>query len=160
MARANVKKAYLDNLELFNANPTQYFDTIIEWLNGDILYKFMRWHSAGDIVNLTYLQGMVRVANELPSTKFLCFTKKFFLINSYIKQGNKIPENLKIVFSGWDKSFDVINPYNFPVTYVDFKNKERNADIPEFAIPCVGSCKNCKACWSLQKGQSVYFHEH
>lgn len=157
----NVKKSHLDNLEHFNTNPANFFDEIIKTLNnGDIIYRFFRWHSSGDIPNLTYLMGMVRVARECPQTKFLAFTKKFELVNMYLSIYDELPSNLKIVYSAWDKNFEVPNPYNLPVTYVMFKNEEDNPQIPEFAIPCIGKCYECKSCWSLQKGQSVVFKQH
>ncbi len=156
----NVKKSLQNNLDAFIEDPDNYFNQIIEQLNGDVVYKFFRWHSSGDIVNETYLKGIIRVAKELPFTKFLCFTKKFNLVNNYLDSGEEIPSNLKIVFSAWDNTFKVENPYNLPVTYVFFKDSTKNADIPEFAIPCIGDCQHCKSCWSLEKGQSVVFKKH
>lgn len=156
----NVKKSLSDNLKEFVKDSNKFFNDIIDYFNNeDITYKFARWHSSGDIVNDVYFNGMIRVASVCKDTKFLCFTKKFDIVNRYINQGGKIPKNLHIVFSGWDKNFKVDNPYNLPTTYVEFKEKERNC-IPEFAIPCMGSCKNCKACWALKEGQSVYFKKH
>lgn len=156
----NVKKSLENNLSTYLNNPKQYFKEIVNFLNdNDVTYKFFRWHSSGDIVNYDYLLGMVEVAKKCKKTKFLCFTKKFFFINHYLKS-NELPKNLKIVFSAWDKTFEVLNPYNMPVTYVNFKDEAKNADIPEFAIPCIGDCKSCKACWSLKPGQSVLFDQH
>jgi len=43
---------------------------------------------------------------------------------------------------------------------VNFRKKELNPEIPETAIPCTGECWHCLACWSLKKGQSVYFNQH
>jgi hypothetical protein len=157
----NVKKSHRQNLEHFQNNSSDYFQNIISWLNDDdVTFKFFRWHSSGDIVNIQYLLGMVKVARECPQTKFLAFTKKFDLINSYLSIYNSFPTNLKVVFSAWDKNFEVENPYNLPVTYVAFKNENLNPQIPEFAIPCIGKCSECKSCWSLEKGQSVVFHQH
>lgn len=157
----NVKQSLADNLEYFKKDPQYYFKEIINFLNNnDVSYKFFRWHSSGDIVNNDYFKGMLKVAEACPQTKFLCFTKKFHIINLYLEAGGKIPENLKIVFSAWDNTFKVDNPYNLPVTYVRFKKDERNAAIPEYAIPCVGKCAECKACWSLKNGQSVVFNQH
>jgi len=158
---ANVKESLKNNLNIFNENPEEYFNSIIAQLNnGDISYKFFRWHSSGDIVNFKYLQGVIRVAEACPQTKFLCFTKKFGLVNLYLEAKKELPENLHIVFSAWDKDFKVENPFDLPVTYINFKKQERNADIPEYAIPCMGKCAECKACWSLKKGQSVVFNQH
>lgn len=157
----NVKTSLLNNLDYFKTSPESYFNDIINYLNnGDISYKFFRWHSSGDIVNNEYLKGILKVANACPQTKFLCFTKKFYLINLYLDNGGILPNNLKIVFSAWNNTFKIDNPHNLPVTYVRFKDESKNADIPEFAIPCIGKCYECKSCWSLEKGQSVVFNQH
>lgn len=157
----NVKKSHRNNLEHFNKDAKDFFDNIISYLNDDdVVFKFFRWHSSGDIVNLSYLIGMVRVAKECPQTKFLAFTKKFDLVNSYLSIYGELPKNLKIVYSAWNRDFKVENPYNLPVTYVSFKNEKENPQIPEFSIPCVGKCYECKACWSLERGQSVVFKQH
>lgn len=111
-------------------------------------------------MDYNYLLGMIKVANKCKQVKFLCFTKKFDIVNDYVNHGGKIPNNLKIVFSAWHKAFKVDNPFNFPVAYVFFKKEELNPDIPEMAIPCGGHCPECLACWSLKKGQSVFFNQH
>jgi hypothetical protein len=156
-----VQESIQNNLNEFLNDSKGYFKQIIDFLNnGEIIYKFFRWHSSGDIVNAEYLKGMVEVAKKCKHTKFLAFTKKFEIVNEYLASGEKLPKNLSIVFSAWDKTFKVDNPFNLPMTYVFFKKEENNADIPEFSFPCNGSCQNCKACWNLKKGQSVYFHQH
>jgi len=156
----NVKESHMQNLACFINNPKQYFDDIIAYLNGLVSYRYFRYHSSGDIVNEEYLKGMVRVAKKCKTVKFLCFTKKFEIVNNYLASGEKLPSNLHIVFSAWDKDFKVDNPYNLPMTYVEFKDASKNPQIPELAIPCVGKCYECQACWSLKKGQSVVFHQH
>ena len=156
----NVKESHTHNLACFVADPNKYFNDIISFLNGLVSYRYFRWHSSGDIVNKEYFLGMIRVAKKCKSVKFLCFTKKFEIVNEYLNSGEKIPANLHVVFSAWDKSFQVDNPHNLPVTYVDFKDQTQNPDIPELAIPCTGNCPECLACWSLKKGQAVVFHQH
>lgn len=156
----NVKESHINNLACFVNDSQKYFDDIIEFLNGLVSYRFFRWHSSGDIVNYDYLLGMIRTARKCKTVKFLCFTKKFELVNDYLSNEGKLPSNLKIVFSAWDKNFKVINPYNLPVTYVDFNDDSKNPNIPELAIPCTGDCPSCLACWSLKKGQSVVFKQH
>lgn len=158
----NVQQSLKNNLQEFLNDSNKFFNDIINYFNNDdIVYKFMRWFSSGDIVNEKFFDGMVKVAKKCKDTKFLCFTKKYNIVNKFIANGGKIPKNLKIVFSGWNKDWNskVDNPYNFPMTYVKFKDDSQNC-IPEYAIPCVGSCANCKACWNLHNGQSVYFEKH
>lgn len=152
-----VKERLAKNLMAYKENPKLYFEMIAQFFNN---YKYARFHSSGDIVDYEYLAGMCRVARKCKDTQILCFTKKFELVNQYIADRHIIPKNLHIIFSSWD-GFIPDNPYNFPMTYVYFpKNPERNKNIPDDAIPCSGSCEKCHSCWTLKKGQGVYFKKH
>ena len=155
----NVKASLQNNLALFVHNSNEYFNSIIRQLNGLTLYRYVRWHSSGDIVNKDYLMGMIKVAKKCKNTKFLCFTKKFEIVNEYLEEG-KLPKNLKIIFSAWDKEFKVPNPHNLSVAYVEFRKPEKTPEIPEGAIECVGNCEACVGCWGLKDGANVIFHEH
>jgi hypothetical protein len=155
-----VKESHIHNLACFVSDSNQYFNDIIDFLNGLVSYRYFRWHSSGDIVNKEYFEGIIKVAKKCKSVRFLCFTKKFEIVNDYLNEGGKIPNNLKVVFSAWDKNFKVPNPHNLPVTYVDFNDSSLNPEIPELAIPCTGACPECLACWGLKKGQAVVFHQH
>lgn len=119
-----------------------------------------RWHSSGDIVDGAYLAMMCRIAVACPDTKFLCFTKKYELVNEYL-DNNELPENLTIVFSQWG-IFTPYNPHNLPIAAVKFKNGESN--IPANARRCPGYCGDCVFsngnCWDMKCGESVYFDEH
>lgn len=154
-----VRQSLLNNLACYVNDKKQYFEDVISFLNGLVSYRYFRWHSSGDIIDEDYLQGMVKVANKCKDVKFLAFTKKFELVNEYLNN-NKLPNNLKIVFSAWDKNFNVPNPHNLPIAYVNFKKKENNPKIPELAIPCSGKCYECLSCWTLRKGQNVVFNQH
>jgi len=157
---SKIQKGLKERLDLFNQDSDFFFNQIIRELSGLTTYKYVRWHASGDIVNMKYFYGIIKVANECPNTMFLCFTKKFNLVNTYLALGHQLPNNLRIVFSAWDKDFIVDNPYNMPITYVNFKNKSKNAFIPENAIPCAGKCDTCLACWQLHNGQAVVFNQH
>lgn len=155
------QEAQQHNYNCYVEDSKGYFDQIISFLNDALIsYKFFRWHTVGDIVDYNYFLEMIRVAKKCKQVKFLCFTKKFDIVNNYVRQGGKIPNNLKIVFSAWHKAFKVDNPFNFPVAYVFFKKADLNPNIPELAIPCKGHCPECLACWSLKKSQSVFFNQH
>ena len=153
----NVKNNMFENLQAYKENPKLFFEIIANVAKD---YKRFRYFSSGDIVDTNFLAGMCKVARKCKGTQFLCFTKKFELVNDYVSNKHIIPKNLHIVFSTW-RDFIPENPYNFPMTYVYFpKDKEANKSIPENAIPCSGSCTKCHACWELNKGQSVYFKKH
>lgn len=125
--------------------------------------RFFRWHSSGDIPDENYLSMMVDLAQQLPHTNFLCFTKKFELVNHYLDNHKSFPKNLSMVLSAWGSSFIPENPYNLPVAYVRFRKGDQGF-IPDDAIKCNGYCGECTltgdSCWDLKPGQSVCFNEH
>ena len=146
------------NLDIWNEDPVAFErDVIIAAFPS----RFFRWHSAGDIPDLRYLGMMARVAQSIPETRFLCFTKKHELVNEYIAAYGELPGNLIIVFSAWG-DFLPDNPYNLPVAYVRFRNQQTS--IPASAFQCPNYCGECVAtgcsCWDLKPGQSVCFNEH
>lgn len=151
-----VKNCYEENLRMFLEEPEQ---TEIDILSQVPAYGMVRYHSSGDIVNMDYFDMMIRIAKKCKNIKFLCFTKKYELINEYLDNGNKIPKNLKIVFSGW-VGLEMDNPYNLPTAYVEFKKGDADNRIKKNAFLCGGNCVNCSMCWLLKKGQQVLFHEH
>lgn len=155
-----VIKSHIENMMEFQRDPDGFFKQIKDFLNGVVTYKYFRWHSSGDVINRDYLERMVKLAQECSQTEFLAYTKKFELWNQYLSEGNTLPTNLHVVFSNWDKNFKVENPFNLPMTYVDFRKKEMNPEMPKDAYVCPGSCEGCLRCWKLQKGEAVMFHQH
>lgn len=138
-----------------------------ELINAFISARFVRYFSSGDIPDGDFLRMMDRIAEKLPNTEFLCFTKKYELVNSYIELMNAIgcsvPQNLHIVLSAWG-DWIPYNPYNLPVAYVHLKSGEGADKIPDNAIPCSKYCAECvktdRSCWCLRNGQSVVFEQH
>lgn len=151
----NVKNSLQENLDAYINNPSLYFDSIA---SQTALARFVRWHSSGDIVDDKYFEGMCKVARKNKATHYLCFTKRFEIINDFLVSGKKIPKNLSVVFSAWS-DWIPDNPFNLPITYVYGKNFNNDL-IPKDSIPCVGRCESCQSCWTLKKGQSVYFKKH
>ena len=152
---SNVKSSLESNLEAYKSNPDLFFESVAAQT---VLVRFCRWHSSGDIVDMQYFEGMCKVARKNKETHYLCFTKKHEIINEFLSKGKRIPKNLSIVFSAWD-SWIPENPYSLPMTYV-YGEKFNNELIPKDAIPCGGKCETCQACWTLKKGQHVYFLKH
>ena len=158
----NVVKSHMDNYIAYNEDQKEFFNQINKILNNDVvIYKYFRWHMSGDIIDMQYLYGMIELANKNKKTKFLAFTKKFDLVNMYLAaSGKKLPKNLNIVFSAWDVNFKVDNPYNLPIAYVNFKNKDLNPEIPNDAKKCNGDCSTCRICWNLKNNESILFDQH
>lgn len=158
----NVKDCLQRNLDLWNADPDRFFTEIDLYLK-DIPYRFFRWFSSGDIPDEDFLRRMCRLARTHRETSFLCFTKKYELVNNYIAEKHIIPSNLRIVFSRWG-DFPCPNPDNFPESWVKFKSDETPSNIPTHARECSGHCGDCvrtdASCWKLKKGEAVWFHQH
>lgn len=150
----NVQARYQENLKSFLDKPLTTRSEILDQIpeNKEL---YFRWHSSGDIVNERYFIMMVNIAERRPRVKFLAFTKKYDLVNKYIERWGPLPDNLTIVFSHW-RGFPMNNPHNLPVTAV-VELSDINTD--QFT-PCVGSCKECKKCWSLKAGEGVKFNKH
>lgn len=156
----NVRTSIDNNYELYKENPEFFFSVINTELKLNP-FPFIRWHSVGDIPDLTYLKGMVSVARKNPKTKFLCFTKQYEIVNSFLAEGGKIPRNLSLVLSNWG-NWKVSNPYNLPTAWIRFKQEQ--TDIPSNAVECSGFCGACantkSSCWKMKNGDSVVFNQH
>lgn len=124
--------------------------------------KYFRWHSAGDIPDEAYFAMMVRIAERIPDTRFLCFTKQYHIINQFLLSGGVIPANLTVIFSLWNRFGEDQNPFQMPTAHIQFR--DRSAFVPHHARECSGFCGDCVAsrqsCWDLQRGEAVYFNEH
>ena len=153
----NVRKSHMEKYELYKNNPKGFFNRIDAELSMCPL-KYFRWHASGDIVDEEYLSLMCKLARKHKETHFLCYTKKYELVNTYL-DSHKKPNNLVIVLSNWGK-WKVDNPHNLPMSFVDFGKGDEG--IPEFAYPCSGHCDKCDGvkCWHLHKGESVVFKKH
>lgn len=145
------------NYVVWKKNPKLYFEEISLFCKRKVSF---RWHIGGDIVNLDYLKGMVKVAKENRHCKFLVFTKMFDLCNEYFSKNRK-PSNLQIIYSGW-VGLDMPNPHNFPTAHPIFPDGTTSAS--DGARLCTGNCSEClvsnNGCWTLKKGEQVTFIAH
>lgn len=159
-AYVNVKTSLDRNYESYKEDPVRFFKVIDNTLEM-LPYKFFRWHSSGEIVDLQYLDNMCKLARKHKGTQFLCFTKKYELVNNYLNNHKK-PSNLILVLSNWG-DWVAENPHNLPTAWVEF-GKESDSLIPNNAMVCKGSCAECvntkSNCWRMKKGDAVKFHKH
>lgn len=153
----SVKKNLVENFKYWQEDPAGFETNVSNFV---CMYRYIRWHSSGDIPDMEYLKMMCRVAASNPHTEFLCFTKKFEMINEYL-DNNILPTNLHIVLSAWG-DFIPDNNHSLPLAMIKFRSAE--SDIPDNAIACPGFCETCcregGSCWELSSGQVVYFDEH
>lgn len=154
----NYKKVLMGsfkNMLLYQKDKKEFTSQIIKALNGDIMYKYFRWFSSGDIVDYDFIGVMVEIAKKTPQTHFLCYTKKYTLINVYLSK-NKLPKNLTIIFSGWGDNWTFENPYNLPTTDVIFKGDKKE----KIGFTCKGECEKCRKCWFAKNGEKILFNKH
>ena len=150
-----VRKAYNRNLEILKNDMDNYFTQVKA---AAMVNKYFRFHVSGDIPDMNYLDKMVKLAQELPGTTFLAFTKQYTFINNYLQYA-AIPDNLKIIFSEWP-GMHMENPHNLPVAHVIFRG---SAPADNWKI-CGGNCTECACrgvgCWELKTGEHIAFYEH
>lgn len=150
------RDAYARNLEILTNDPGAY------WLQvkaAAMVTRFFRYHVSGDIPNIEYFNNMVQLARELPNTEFLAFTKQYNIVNEYLRTGETIPKNLKVLFSNWGM-WKCENPYNLPTCEIIFKNENPGEN---WKI-CGGNCTDCACrgvgCWELKQGETIAIYEH
>ena len=151
-----VKAAYENNLNILNTNPFQYWQQVKQ---GAQMARYFRYHVSGDIPNGHYLKMMIKTAEELPGTNFLAFTKQYEIVNDYLNDGNRIPANLKIIFSNWG-AWKCDNPHNMPTCEIILKGSD---PAPNWKI-CGGNCTECACrgigCWELKQGETIAIYQH
>lgn len=158
---AVVQGAYYRNLRLYYDDPDNFFEQVYCKVKFSGLPK-VRLFDSGDFPDAEFLDRLVEVCKKTPNTKWMAFTKKYWIVNEYIDKNGDLPKNLNIMFSAWDIFWEVPNPHGLGVAYVDFNDKRLNPEFPRNAFRCPGresTCSACGACFS-KRLKAVVFHEH
>lgn len=157
--RKSVREAYESNYKLLIEDPDTYWREVNATV---MLNRYFRFHVSGDIVDMDYLENMVKVAKENPHCQILCFTKQYELVNEWLDNNEEgFPSNLHIIFSVWD-GMECPNPHNLPEAHVRYRDGHTTAR--EDAYECGGNCSDCAVvecgCWVLENGEQIIFNEH
>lgn len=161
---ATVQGAYYRNYRLYHEDPVDFWNQVQFKLAHCGLLR-MRYFDAGDLPDYAFIDGMVATAKKFPEMKFMAFTKKYFLVNQWIDNNGNLPDNLNIIFSAWDKDWEVLNPHHMPVAYVDFKDSEKTPVLPAKYQICPNqkdktiTCSMCGKCWRKDL-DAVVFKQH
>lgn len=152
----NVVNARARNTVILRYEPMEFFVQALRTAKNQKKGLF-RWNVGGEIDSMAHFQMIVKIAELVPGTKFLLFTKRHFLVNSYVEKFGNIPSNLKLIFSVWP-GMEIDNPSNFP-TSCPYPDEE-----PKNWIKCIGNCETCAklkiGCWNAEKGETIGFHYH
>ena len=154
--------AYLRNFRLWQEDPVKFENQVDAALTYNAL-PLLRFFDAGDAPDKEFVEMMFRLAEKHSEIKMMAFTKKYELFNEVLDE-KELPENLCIRFSMWDRHWNVPNPHNLPVSFVDFADSSNNPDIPKNAFTCRGgkdgvTCSNCQMCFN-KKVKAVRLIEH
>lgn len=156
--RANVSAAYKNNLQILQSDPNKYWREVEAAV---VLSRYFRFHVSGDIPDMTYLRHMVDVSTRNSHCEILCFTKRYEMVNEFLSNGGKLPDNLHLIFSAWI-GVPMENPYHLPEAHVRYRNGTTTASTK--AKECGGNCTECaktsEGCWTLKSGEQVVFNEH
>lgn len=154
--RPSVMKAYARNTAIFMARPLDFFRAVERVMATSKLFRF---HVSGDIPNGSYLTMVAHLANCHPFCKVLMFTKRYELVNDFIRYNGSIPSNLKILFSGWT-NLKPENPYNLPETTVYAKDEDFRPEWKACGGNCLDCALHCGGCWDAKSGETVAFKIH
>ena len=153
--RGSVLKSYARNTALLMMKPELYWQGVRLAMMGT---RFFRFHVSGDILNKEYFQNMIAACKANEHCQVLVFTKRYEIVNDYIRNNGDLPENLHILFSGWE-DMKPVNPYNLPET-----NVYGNEGPAENWLLCGGNCFKCGCrgvgCWQAQRGDVIAFKKH
>tara|TARA_R100001594_G_scaffold32400_1_gene60196 strand:+ start:21472 stop:22170 length:699 start_codon:yes stop_codon:yes gene_type:complete len=164
----NVKKSEDLRLDRMMNDP-MWEPSMVFQLNR-LVEPYFRWFDNGDIPDLKVFRRIVRVCEHTPSINHWLPTKEYGVVNDFLLEGGKIPENLSLRPSG----------YKFNGEPPEFKNKfhlmselptstatylDEN-DKPEVVHGHLcpahwnkGQCGDCRACWNKEVSNVTYVNQ-
>lgn len=154
----NVRIAWDDNYNYYTNNPKEFINDFVQKMKRKKNKKYFRFHSAGEIIDQDHLNDIVYICEQLPETKFLIFTKKYYLDYS------KKPKNLKVVFSAWPNLELPKHILKENIAFMLDKKGIETRHIERNTFVCPGiskktTCEKCRMCWNM-KNKDVIFPEH
>ena len=154
--RPNVLRSYAINQALAIHAPAVFWEQVNA---AAAAVRYFRFHVSGDLLDYSYFAGMITVALNNPKTEILCFTKRYELVNRWIRENGGIPSNLHILFSAWT-NLKPVNPYKLPETNVIPRGTD---PLPAWKL-CGGNCFSCACrgvgCWQAGAGDTIAFKIH
>lgn len=163
---------YTENYNFYMACTDDEFVNYISWYIAVEKLTLFRYFTCGDIPDARFVRRAVAIAKRNPDVKFWLYTKKYALVNRYVRENglDSIPENLVIIFSHWlnrdGTYYPMENPYNFPTSEFIPIGREELKETVTHICPCsdpsvVRTCETCDhPCYTLKHGESMALLEH
>ena len=113
-----------------------------------ILDAFFRFNAHGELINMTHLENLVRIAIKNPHCNFALWTKRNDIVSKYFKDRPK-PKNFILIYSNAKISTIMAKPpKHFDRT---FNNVLEHEQVDK--QNCTGQkCKDCRLCYTLGNG--------
>lgn len=145
---------YAINTALLIDNPDAFFTGVDYLLKCE---RFVRVFVAGDANVPGFFDRFCKVLNNNKHCIVQGFSKCYETVNAYIDEHGALPENLKLLLSGWNE-LKPINPHCLPISDV-YENT-----LPSGWLSCGGNCHNCACiglgCWKAGAGDVVGLKKH
>lgn len=107
---------------------------------------YFRFLDAGDLQGVWHLANIIEVCKRLPKIKFWLPTREYSIVNTFIKDGGKIPSNLTIRLSAL-----MIDGEPPKAIAGRLGLKTSGVSSGSFSCPSSkqdGKCGDCRACWN------------
>lgn len=145
---------YAINTALLIDNPSVFWAGVEQLIIGE---RFIRVFVAGDANIPGFIENICNLLNKYPHCIIQGFSKCYEQVNEYIAKYGKLPDNFKLLLSGW-QDMKPDNPHNLPISDV------YDDALPEGWLSCGGNCFNCACvglgCWKATAGDIVGLKKH
>lgn len=115
---------------------------------------FFRWHDSGDIQNQNHLKKIVEVCERTPNVRHWLPTREAGILQSFINNGGKVPENLTIRLSA--HMIDGVAPLplarRLGVQVSTVVTSGKTCPSAEQGNKCL----TCRACWDRNREVVAY----
>lgn len=157
--RKTVREAYERNWDLYQNEPETFWRELEAAVMTSRVFRFF---VSGDLPNVEFFAKICEIMTKNPHCQAFEFTKRYSFVNEYIANGGVIPENLHIIFSGW-QGLKMDNPYELPECHVIYKDGSTTAHDGKTFL-CSNNCSDCflcgKNCFNLKKGEQILIKQH
>ena len=158
--RPNLHNSLTNNLDALKNHTKEVQNKLVSFIHL-LGCKMFRFNVEGDVEvdasrPFLYIDLIIYVARKCKDTEFLVYSK------SAKWYGLRLPKNLHVVLSNWG-DWCVNNPDNLPTSNILKEGESRKGKRicpAQLATNHEITCENCRICWRLKKGDTIWFLPH